>query len=223
MHSRWALRFLLASAMLWASIVGDAQTPRVPYEANPSGSFRIAGVLLNAATGEPVRKGVVQALDRTGSAVASSTTDADGRFALEHLGAAKYQLTASKRGFHTASYDEHEEFATSIVTGFDQDTTHLQYKLMPNAVLHGAVTGDDGEPVAGASVMLFKRSKHEGGRIERAGGTQTDDTGEYEMDEDDLTAALRAYKKNPDGARYEMQIGFATSGTIGSTFVRAVR
>ena len=167
--------------MLWASIVGDAQTPRVPYEANPSGSFRIAGVLLNAATGEPVRKGVVQALDRTGSAVASSTTDADGRFALEHLGAAKYQLTASKRGFHTASYDEHEEFATSIVTGFDQDTTHLQYKLMPNAVLHGAVTSDDGEPVAGASVMLFKRSKHEGGRIERAGGTQTDDTGEYEI------------------------------------------
>jgi len=48
------------------------------------------------------------------------------------------------------------------------------------------------------------------------------ETGEYEMDEDDLTAALRAYKKNPDGARYEMQIGYATSGTIGSAFMRAM-
>ncbi len=42
------------------------------------------------------------------------------------------------------------------------------------------------------------------------------ESGEYEMDDDDLTAALRAYAKNPDGARYEMQIGCATSGTIGA-------
>ncbi|HLK57893.1 MAG TPA: hypothetical protein VKU00_15100 [Chthonomonadaceae bacterium] len=49
------------------------------------------------------------------------------------------------------------------------------------------------------------------------------DTGEYEMDEDDLAAVLRAYKKNPDGARYEMQIGYATSGTIGNAFMGAIR
>ena len=123
----------------------------------------------------------MQALDATGHTAATSSTDADGHFLLPHLAAAKYQLTASKRGFRTASYDEHDEFATSIVTGADQDTTHLDYKLMPNAVLHGVVTSDDGEPVAGASVMLFKRAKHQGQRIERAGGTQTDDTGEYEI------------------------------------------
>ena len=48
------------------------------------------------------------------------------------------------------------------------------------------------------------------------------ETGEYEIDEDDLTAALRAYKKNPDGARYEMQIGYATSGTLGNAVMRAM-
>ena len=42
------------------------------------------------------------------------------------------------------------------------------------------------------------------------------ETGDYEMDEDDLKAALRAYQKNPAGARFEMQIGYATSGTIGN-------
>ena len=45
------------------------------------------------------------------------------------------------------------------------------------------------------------------------------ETGEYEMDENDLQAALRAYQKNPAGARFEMQIGYATSGTIGNALL----
>ena len=45
------------------------------------------------------------------------------------------------------------------------------------------------------------------------------ETGEYEMDEDDLRAVLRAYQKNPAGARFEMQIGYATSGTIGNALL----
>jgi len=49
------------------------------------------------------------------------------------------------------------------------------------------------------------------------------ETGEYEMDDDDLTAALRAYQKNPDGVRYEMQIGYATSGVIGNVLIRVMK
>jgi hypothetical protein len=49
------------------------------------------------------------------------------------------------------------------------------------------------------------------------------ETGDYEMDDDDLAAALRAYKKKPEGARYEMQIGYATSGTIGGAYMRAMQ
>ena len=48
------------------------------------------------------------------------------------------------------------------------------------------------------------------------------ETGEYELDDDDLTASLRAYNKRPDGARYGMRIGYATSGTIGNAFPRAI-
>lgn len=168
---------IMAAVVACLIVAAHGQAPA----ASSTGQFQIAGVLLNQATGEPVRRGVVQALDKTGHAVAASTTDADGRFVLDRLSAAKYQLTASKRGFRTASYDEHDEFATSIVTGPDQDTTHLTYKLVPNAVLHGVVTSDDGDPVANANVMLFKRPRHQGDRIERANGAQTDDTGEYEI------------------------------------------
>lgn len=41
------------------------------------------------------------------------------------------------------------------------------------------------------------------------------ETGEYELDDDHLTASLRAYDKKPDGARYGMRIGYRTSGTLG--------
>jgi hypothetical protein len=42
------------------------------------------------------------------------------------------------------------------------------------------------------------------------------ETGEYEMDEDDLAASLNAARKRPGGARYGMRIGYPTSGTIGN-------
>ena len=151
-----------------------------------SGPYRIAGVLINAASGEPVRKATVEALKHDDNhAVASSVTDAEGRFTLERLPAAKYELTASKRGFRTAFYDEHEGFSTAIVTGPDQDTTHLHFELMPGAVVRGVVNGDDGEPVANARVMLFKRPRFQGAgeRIAQVDATTTDDTGAYEFSE----------------------------------------
>ena len=42
------------------------------------------------------------------------------------------------------------------------------------------------------------------------------ETGEYEMDEDDLAASRRAARKKPGGARFGMRIGSPTSGTIGN-------
>ena len=81
----------------------------------------------------------------------------DGRFAIDGLAAAKYQLTASKRGYSTAAYDEHGNYSSAVVTGEGQDTGSLVFKLMPGAVLRGVVTADGGDPVEGAQVMLFEK------------------------------------------------------------------
>jgi hypothetical protein len=92
-------------------------------------------------------------------------------------------MSASKRGFRTAFYDEHEDFNSAIVTGDGQDTQHLQFQLIPAAILHGIVTGDGGDPVEAANVMLFKRPdpSHPGGRVIQVDGTYTDDTGAYDF------------------------------------------
>jgi len=135
-------------------------------------------------TGEPVRRATVAVLsDPDSQTVASVKSDNEGHFALTRLPAAKYQLTASKRGFRTAFYDEHEEFSSAIVTGPDQDTSGLQFKLTPGAVLRGVVTGDGGDPVEGARVMLFLKPKLSrlGARTVQVDAATTDDTGAYEF------------------------------------------
>jgi hypothetical protein len=146
--------------------------------------FRIAGRIVNSSTGEPLARAAVAALaQQDNHVVASVLSDADGHFAIEHLPAGKYPLTASKRGFRTALYDEHEDFNTAIVTGDGQDTEHLQFQLAPAAVLRGIVTADGGDPVESASVLLFKRPDptHPGERITQVDGANTDDTGAYEF------------------------------------------
>lgn len=175
------VRYVAWAALCGCCIVKASQSTQTP--STTIGPYRIAGILVNAASGEPVRRAVMQALDDGGRTVASCLTDGDGRFALDHLAAGKYQLSASKRGFRTQSYDEHDEFATSIVTGQDQDTNHLDFKLTPNAVLYGTVIDDNGDPVANARIMLFSKPKHPG-QTQRMGPGETamaDDIGGYEL------------------------------------------
>ncbi len=175
---------VLACGVLLATAQNRPSYSRTPASATTSGPYIIAGVLVNAATDEPVRRATVEALEEADSrAVASCITDSEGHFALTGLAAAKYQLTASKRGFRTAFFDEHEGFSTAIVTGPDQDTTQLRFKLMPGSMLRGMVTGDDGEPVANARVMLFQKPtlSGAGARMAQVDGATTDDAGAYEI------------------------------------------
>ena len=145
--------------------------------------FRIAGRVVNASTGEPVPRATIAALTDDNRTVASAVSDAEGQFLIDRLPAGKFPLTASKRGFHTAFYDEHESFNSAIVTGEGLDTEHLQFALAPEAILHGVVTSDGGDPVEGANVMLFRTpdASHPGEPIKQVDGTVTDDTGAYEF------------------------------------------
>lgn len=202
---------LMAVAFCFIFAIGSpAQSANTAGRNSLAGPYRIAGILVNAATGAPIPRAMVEALTEEDShAVASCVTDSEGRFALEHLAATKYQLTASKRGFRTAAYDEHDEFSTAIVTGPDQDTAHLNFRLMPNAVLRGLVTNDAGEPVADARVLLYKRPEHQGlgDHIAQVDGTETDDTGAYEFGNLPAGEYLLAVMAEP---------WYATYGTTGS-------
>jgi len=172
----------------------------LPSNAQTAGLYRIAGTVVNAVSGEPVRRATVAVLGQEdGRTILSAQSDNDGHFSLPNLPAAKYQLTASKRGFRTAFYDEHDEFSSAIVTGEGQDTSNLTFRLTPASVLHGVVTGDGGDPVANASILLFlKPHGHSpGARIAEADSTTTDDTGAYEFGDLASGEYLLAVKAEP--------------------------
>jgi hypothetical protein len=191
---RWRLA-LLALACLPA--LGQSGSMA---QAAGSGLYRIAGRVVNAASGEPVRGATVSLLmEADNRRVASAESAEDGHFAMEGLPAAKYQLIASRRGYTTAAYDEHEEFSSAIVTGEGLDTGSLVFRLVPDAVLRGTVTADGGDPVEGATVLLFQRSKRPGpgARIVLADTTTTDDTGAYEFGNLAAGEYLLAVKAEP--------------------------
>ena len=155
----------------------------LPAQTAPTG-YRIAGRVVDAVTGDPVPRAIVSVLTAEDYKVQASTiTDAEGIFAFTGLSAAKYPLSAARRGYRTSFFDEHDNFNSAIVTGEGQDTTHLLFRLPPAAVLRGVVTGDGGDPVESAQVMLFKRAVagENNGHIQQISNVQTDDTGAYEF------------------------------------------
>jgi uncharacterized surface anchored protein len=181
------LRFkpiLFACALLLALPVLGQQTPQTSSHPSATNLYRIAGTIINSISGEPLRHATVAVLSEEDShTIAAVESDDDGHFSFDHLPAAKYQLTASKRGFRTAFYDEHQEFNSAIVTGPGQETDQLTFRLVPGAILHGAVITEGGDPVEQARVMLFLKSRNgkPGGRTIQSGNTATDDTGAYEF------------------------------------------
>ena len=162
--------------------------------------YRITGTVVNAVTGAPVQGATVAVLAVEDShRIAAAQSGNDGRFAVEGLPAGKYQLTASKRGYSTAAYEEHEEYSSAIVTGEGLDTSNLIFRLTRGAVLHGVVSADGGDPVGGAQVMLFQkpRGHQPGAKIEQVDTSITDDTGAYEFDNLGKGEYLLAVKAEP--------------------------
>jgi 5-hydroxyisourate hydrolase-like protein (transthyretin family) len=177
------LALLLAPA---ACAVLGAQT------AQPTAGYRIAGVVVNAKTGQPVHDAAV-VLNQTPSRhlgrhiVATALTDNDGRFAFANLAAGKFELQVARRGYITADYDQHDSGSTAIVTGENPQTAALdpaaiQFRLDPQAVLYGTIAEDSGDPVPGAHISLFRQDPGRGaGNLLRASQTTADEQGNYEI------------------------------------------
>jgi hypothetical protein len=177
---RWLRAWMICAALVQCclnfSLLLRAQQSK-------EGAYRISGIAVNAATGEPLdRTSVTLTLVSTSSTVQSMQTGPDGHFAFDHLPAAKYSLTGSRRGFLTAAYDEHEQYSTAIVTGEGLMSENLVLRLTSDAVISGVVAEDSGDPVENARVSLYRQT-HESGieKIQMAGNTNTNDIGAYEF------------------------------------------
>jgi hypothetical protein len=178
---RWYLAmtalFVLGEPALAASQAASAPPATVPAK------FRIAGTVVSKTDGHPLGRARItirEAKDQ--QKFESIITSENGKFEFSGLPAGKYSLEGAKRRFISASYDQHDQFSSAIVTGVGLDTESLLLRLAHDAVITGHVLDEVGEPVRHATVMLYY-DDHSGGvdRIRQSRGDQTDDQGTYEM------------------------------------------
>jgi hypothetical protein len=150
---------------------------------NVAGSFRVAGTIVSKTDAHPLgRARVTLRASKNAQQFESVITEENGKFAFENVPAGKYSLTGAKRGFVTASYDQHDQFSTAIVTGTGIDTEALVLKIAPNAVIAGKVLDEAGEPVRHAIVTLYYDDHREGvDQIQVRNMAHTDDLGAYDL------------------------------------------
>jgi len=128
--------------------------------------FCIAGTVLNAATGEPLRHAAVTIPQ------SAAFTDAAGAFRFCNLPAGAYYANAEKPGFVAAG--------SRVAVGPSREDVVL--RLDPFSVIAGRVEDAAGEPLQYALIQALSASVAEGRRKVRvASAVSTDDRGVYRL------------------------------------------
>lgn len=146
----------------------------------------ISGRVLNALTGEPVRRVSLTlrpdhtpGQDQKGYAAVSAE---DGSFRIGQLPAGAYWLAAESPAYARATYSATGRTRRGEMIRLEPGQTRngLVFLLQPLGVIAGRVLDEAGEPVMLANVVLAQR-RYENGRwrLAVAGNRMTQDTGEF--------------------------------------------
>ena len=147
----------------------------------PQGTASIAGRVLTADSGRPVKRASV-IVSGGGRGGRSTVTDDQGRYQIAELGAGTYSITASKNGFVDAIYGQRRalQAGTPLTLVDAQAAANVDLRLTRGGVITGHVTDEDGEPLPRALVTVQRYQYVRGERqLTPAGGDQTDDRGQY--------------------------------------------
>jgi len=149
-----------------------------------TGTGRIAGRLVTADTGAPVRRAQVR-LSGSDILPKSVTTDTEGRYEFRDLPAGRFTLSATKSGYVTISYGQTRPFEAGkpieLAEGQVVDRADL---VMPRgSVISGRIVDEFGEPVAEAVVTAMRSTWQNGRRrLQSAGRTATtNDLGQFRI------------------------------------------
>jgi hypothetical protein len=157
---------------LWILVFGalrsTAQSPQPSQEPHT-----LRGTVVNSVTGEPIYRALVQ----IGGQFAT-LTDHEGHFEFEGITEASSSQWAMKPGYFSELGGQRYS-PSSQVSGLASDQTFI-VKLVPEAVISGTVTGQDGAPVEGIPVQLKTLAASNGlQRWETRQATKTNSEGQY--------------------------------------------
>jgi carboxypeptidase family protein len=185
-----ALVFAVASTA-WAQPPAPPQTsPGMPRNLQPprAGTARLAGHVVAAETGRPLRRAVVRVAGDDPRDARSVSTEADGTWEIKELPAGKYSINVQKGGFVSVLYGQKRPFEQGkpVELGDGQSIDKLDVALHKGGVVTGRIVDEFGEPLAGARVSVMRHRFMQGQRrlvgVSVQGGSDvTDDIGQYRL------------------------------------------
>ena len=158
-------------------------TPAQKADATPVTGL-IAGRVLAADTGRPVKRARVFASAAELSGGRGVLTDDTGLFQLVELPAGRYTLSVSKSGFVSLSYGQRRplQAGTPLQLADGQEIKDIEFRLPRGSVIAGHVFDETGDPMPGVMVRVLRYQYQQGDRrLAPAGTAQTDDLGQYRI------------------------------------------
>lgn len=175
----------LAIGPLWLAAQQPAAAPQAnPQPTRPEDKCSIEGQVVNAQTGDPLKKAHVRLFSNDGQQNNnySTTTDAGGHFVIQEIDPGTYTALAERNGFTQSQYGARGTIrgATPLPLSPGQRVRDVNFRLVPFGVIAGRVLDEDGEPVEHVQVTVT-RNAHGRRQGAQVGNGQTDDLGEYRI------------------------------------------
>ena len=176
------MRIGVLLCLLPLAVAAQSPTP-------PGDLCSVEGRVVNAVTGEPVKKATVVLRRFTPPSLAYSTvSDSDGRYAMKNIEAGLYRLWVDRSGFLTAEYGARKpaQTGTDLELSRGQNTKDLNFRLTPHGVVSGRIVDEDGDPIVNAQVQLLRLRNTRGKKeLLPVGmiwpGISSNDLGEYRI------------------------------------------
>ncbi|PWT78008.1 MAG: hypothetical protein C5B58_15885 [Acidobacteria bacterium] len=179
-------RWCIALTLLWAGAL-PAQSPS--SLGNPTQVKKetcvISGIVVRREDKAPLKGATVQLENREDpDHTIAAKTSADGRFELHNVPAGQYRLKVRRNGYVEFEYGQKKSSdpGATFTLRPGQTMSDLVLPLSRAAVIAGRVLDEDGEPMAGATLLALKQVYSEGQKkLDVAAESSSDDRGEYRL------------------------------------------
>src|ERR1017187_10382522 len=168
--------------VFWVAVVSSlaaaGQTPPEPC--------RVEGAVVNAITGQPVRKARLMLTPVKSGAPVTGATDAQGKYVLANLAPGAYRLQVSHDGYQAQAYgarkpgEDHKGDTLDLTPGSVKTKVDLQ--MTPLGAILGHIRDESGDLVRQVEVAVLAYGHGPEGKVlQMRSSSQTDATGEYRI------------------------------------------
>ena len=147
---------ILAFSVAPVLLSGQEPPPPQPPPAPPAGPpVTVTGSVLNAATGQPLSRALVELPGTPGLGI---LTDGEGRFEIPDVPSGDQTFSVTKPGFRAAQNEEDEYGYLPHTVRVAAGMPELSFLLAPKSAIYGHISLSTGVPALGIGLSLLRQS-----------------------------------------------------------------